>query len=60
MQTILETLRDYLGEADFYKILSGNNYTWDYAAMIEYLVAAIVLCITVSYVFRILLCLFKR
>lgn len=60
MQTILETLRDYLGEADFYKILSGNNYTWDYGAMIEYFVASIVLCITVSYVFRILLCLFKR
>lgn len=60
MQTIIETLREFLGEADFYKILSGNNYSWDYGAMIEYLVAGMLLCITVSYVFRIVLNLFKR
>lgn len=54
MTTILEALRNVLGEADFYQVLSGTNYTWNYAAMIEYFVAALVLCITISSVFRLL------
>lgn len=54
MNTILEALREILGEPDFYKVLSGNNYSWDYAAMIEYFVGAMILCIVVSSVFRLL------
>ena len=55
MQTVLEALRTVLGEADFYKVLYGNNPTWDYGAMIEYFVGALILLITVSSVFKFLL-----
>ncbi len=54
MASILDGLRQVLGEADFYKVLYGNNPTWDYAAMIEYFVGALVLCIVISSVFRFL------
>ena len=60
MTSILEALRVVLGEPDFYKVLYGNNPTWDYAAMIEYFVGALILCIVVSSVFRFLMCLVKR
>lgn len=60
MQTILEALRDVLGEADFYRQLTiTGNYTWDYAAMIEYLVGALLLLVVVSSVFRLLCRVFK-
>lgn len=59
MQTVLEALRSVLGEADFYKVLYGNNPTWDYGAMIEYFVGALILLITVSSVFKFLLRLTK-
>lgn len=54
MKSILSALREILGEADFYHVLSGNNPTWDYGAMIEYFVGAVILCIVVSSVFRLL------
>ena len=60
MQTILEALRSVLGEPDFYKVLNGNNPTWDYGAMIEYFVGALILCIVVSSVFRFLMLIVKR
>lgn len=59
MQTVLDALRTVLGEADFYKVLYGNNPTWDYGAMIEYFVGALILLITVSSVFKFLLRLTK-
>lgn len=60
MQTILQALRDILGEADFYRQLtSSGNYTWDYAAMIEYMVGALVLLVVISSVFRFLIKLFS-
>lgn len=59
MQTVLEALRTVLGEADFYKVLYGNSLTWDYGAMIEYFVGALILLITVSSVFKFLLRLTK-
>lgn len=53
METVLTYVRQILGEADFYKQLtSSSNYTWDYAAMIEYVVAALLLLIVVSNIFR--------
>ena len=53
MQTVIQALRQILGTPDFYKQMSGyNNYTWDYGAMIEYFVAALVLLIVISSVFR--------
>lgn len=54
MQSVLEAIREILGEADFY--ISNGNYSgsWDYGAMIEYFVAAVVLCIVIASVFRFL------
>lgn len=60
MQTIIQALRQILGEADFYYVLSGNNPTWDYGAMIEYMVGAMILMIVVSYVFRFIKWIFAR
>lgn len=56
MQTILEALRTVLGQPDFYKQLTHTgNYTWDYSAMIEYLVAALILLVVISSVFKFLI-----
>ena len=56
MQTILEALRSVLGQPDFYKQMTiTGNYTWDYAAMIEYLVAALILLVVISSVFKFLI-----
>lgn len=59
MQTILNALRQVLGNPDFYKQMqSGSgytNYTWDYGAMLEYMVGAIVLLIVISSVFKFLI-----
>lgn len=53
MQTVIQALRQILGTPDFYKQMSGyNTYTWDYGAMIEYFVGALILLIVVSSVFR--------
>ena len=55
MTTILEALREILGVPEFYvKLGNQTNYSWDYSAMIEYMVGAVILCIVVSSVFRIL------
>lgn len=60
MQTMLDALRDILGPADFYDTGSGYNGSWDYGAMIEYMVAAMILMIVVSYVFRLIKWIFTR
>lgn len=59
MDTLLNALRKIIGSADFY--IENGNYsgTWDYGAMIEYLVAAIILMICVSSVFRFVMKLVK-
>lgn len=54
MPTVLDALRQIIGTADFYETGSSYSGTWDYGAMIEYMVAAIVLCIVISSVFRFL------
>lgn len=61
MTTVLEALREILGEADFYHQLgTGTNYSWDYASMIEYFVGAVVLCVVISSVFRLLVKVVSR
>lgn len=53
MQTILESLREFLGIPQFYRVLeSGRSPTWDYGAMLEYAVAGILLIVVVSNVFK--------
>ena len=48
MQTIIENLRQVLGTPDF--ILADGAV--DYAAMLEYLVGGMILCIVISSVFK--------
>lgn len=52
MQTVLEAVRDILGQPDFY--IDNGNYssTWDYGLMLEYVISGILLCVVVSWVFR--------
>ena len=59
MNTLIETLREIIGVPDFY--IEGNNYssTWDYGAMIEYMIAGILVCVVVCSVFKFLRCLMK-
>lgn len=56
MQTILEAWRTVVGEPEFYVRLGGStsNYSWDYGAMIEYIMVSLVVLVVVSSVFRIL------
>ena len=54
MTTVLQALREILGNADFYESSSGYSGSWDYGAMIEYFVGAVILCIVISSVFRLL------
>lgn len=61
MNTILEALRQYLGVPDFYHVLEdGRSATWDYGAMLEYCVAATLLIVVVSSVFKILRSVFQK
>ena len=54
MGTIISSLREILGMADFYVTETGYSGSWDYGAMIEYFVAAVILCVVVASVFRFL------
>lgn len=59
MQTVIQALRQILGVPDFY--IDGGQYSnyWDYGAMIEYFVAALILLIVISSVFKFLMKLVK-
>lgn len=60
MKTIIEALRDVLGEASFYVQSGSYNGTWDYGRMIEYFVGATVLLIVVSSIFKIVVKMFGK
>ena len=58
--TLINAIRQIIGQPDFYKLLpSSDKYSWDYGAMIEYFVAALILLVCVSSVFRFLRLLIK-
>lgn len=59
MDSILRALRSVLGTPDFY--IENGNYssTWDYGAMLEYMIAGVILCIVISSVFKFIRCLIK-
>lgn len=61
MNDLISTLREVLGEPEFYVRLSDstNNYNWDYGAMLEYMIAGILLCVVVGSVFKFLRCLLR-
>lgn len=54
MQTILEAWRSVVGSSDFY--IQNGNYSgsWDYGAMIEYIMVSLLVLVVVSSVFRLL------
>lgn len=55
MNSILDSLKEYLGIPDFYRVLeSGRSATWDYGAMLEYAIAGMLLVVVVSNVFKLI------
>lgn len=61
MTTMLEGLREIIGTPDFYiEGSSGYSGSWDYGAMIEYLVCALILMIVVSSIFKIIIYWVKK
>lgn len=64
MNTLIESLRDIIGVPDFWVQMEtnnnyGNSWQWDYGAMLEYMLAGILICVVVSSVFKFLRCLLK-
>lgn len=61
MQTVIEALREIIGAPEFYTRLgTSTNYSWDYGAMLEYAVAAMVVLIVVGSVFKMIRGFFGR
>lgn len=58
MQTLIEALRDIIGTPDFYIENSGYSSTWDYGAMLEYLLCGILVCLVVANAFKFIRSLF--
>ena len=54
MTSLLDAVRDIIGTADFYIENGSYSGSWDYGAMVEYLVCALILGVVVSSVFRFL------
>lgn len=54
MQTLINALRQVVGSADFYQTSGSYGGTWDYGAMIEYMVASLLLLVVVASIFRLL------
>lgn len=54
MGTLLENLRQIIGTPEFYITNGSYSGSWDYGAMIEYFVAAVILCVVITSVFRFL------
>lgn len=52
MNTIINALRQIVGNADFYVENGSYSGSWDYGAMIEYMSAVLILCIVISSIFR--------
>lgn len=60
MQTLLDSLRDIVGEANFYITNGSYSGSWDYGAMVEYMSAIVILCLVIASVFRFLSKLVSR
>jgi len=53
MQTLMEVLREIIGEPEFYvKLGTSTNYSWDYGAMLEYGACVIIICVIIICVFK--------
>ena len=61
METLLNLLRDIIGEApDYFTTGQSLSPQWDYGALLEYAYAGLLLILTVSFVYKILINLSKR
>ena len=55
IQNLIQALREILGTPEFYvKLGNQTNYTWDYGAMLEYMMAGTILCVVIASVFKFL------
>lgn len=53
LDTLINWMRQVIGEPDFYKQLTGtSNYTWDYGSMIEYVLAGLIVLVVISNIFK--------
>lgn len=60
MESLIEALREVIGEPEFYvRLASSTNYTWDYGAMLEYMIAGSLLIVVVGSVFKFIRTLIK-
>ena len=59
MQTLLDALREIIGTADFYIENGSYNGTWDYGAITEYFVCALILLVVISSIFKCIVNAFK-
>lgn len=54
MKTVLDAVREIIGQGDFYIQNANYSGSWDYGAMIEYMVCAMILIVVIASVFRLL------
>lgn len=59
MQTLLEALREIIGTPDFYIENGSYSGTWDYGAITEYFVCALILLVVISSIFKCIVNAFK-
>lgn len=52
MKTVLQALREILGTGDFYIDNGSYSGSWDYGAMIEYILCGLILLVVISSVFK--------
>ena len=59
MNSLIDSLRNFIGTPDFY--IENGNYSgsWDYGAMCEWMLAGIIILVCVASVFKFLLNLVK-
>lgn len=51
MHTLIESLREVLGTADFYDVTAQ---AWDYSAMFEYFSCVLIVLVVIASVFRLI------
>lgn len=59
MKTLIEVLREVIGVPDFYITNGSYSGSWDYGAMIEYMICGLIVLICVASVFKFILNLTK-
>lgn len=59
MKSLIDVLRDVIGTPDFYITNGSYSGSWDYGAMIEYMICGLIVLICVASVFKFILNLTK-